>query len=489
MGDGPPDDVVLSRRRLFGLGVSTVGLTAVLAACGSEEPPAPGRVGNAPEITDLPEGEVDDIVLLRTLTSLEHSIVTVYAALADIDGLDAGVSELLGRFSDDHVATAATFAELTSAAGGEPYECPNSWLMDRTLDPLLDHILGATVDDEEIPATDDADRDSLATVNALETIAAATAQQYLERLADPMLRVEVITAGTSSSRRAATSALRANPPPDGLRVAGADRRRRRPARRRGAPAAVRHPLPVRATHAGDVGRRCRRRRRPALHRQHRDAGRELLRLRRRDLPGVASHHLTETIGAQPRSLVVRRTPTSSQRPNNRQPPAASLNRDGESAGWPRHDDDRAEESRDSNGHGAGEMPGRGDLTEQCNREQTADGRGDPDQARVKRCGKSAPAFGATRTARQTPPGARSSRRHGRPVRPATQRGNLRVDRTDGWPPAARKGGHRIPLTGRLTVTSVSSGRVIRSLASSSAVVLAGLLRAAGQQSPEHRTRE
>ncbi len=30
-----------------------------------------------------------------------------------------------------------------------------------------------------------------------------------------MLRVEVITAGTSASRRAATSALRANPPPDG----------------------------------------------------------------------------------------------------------------------------------------------------------------------------------------------------------------------------------------------------------------------------------
>jgi hypothetical protein len=212
---GLPADVVLSRRRLFGLGASTVGLAAVLAACGSDEPPAPGRVGNAPEATDLPEGDLDDIVLLRTLTSLEHSIVAVYAALAAIDGLDEGVAELLGRFTDDHEATAEAFAELTRAAGGEPYECPNSWLMRRTLQPVLDHIVGGTIDDVEIPPTDDADRDSLATADALETIAAATAQQYLERLADPALRAEVIIAGTSASRRAATSALRANPPPDG----------------------------------------------------------------------------------------------------------------------------------------------------------------------------------------------------------------------------------------------------------------------------------
>ena len=210
-GDGglPPGE--LSRRRLIGLGASTVGLAALLAACGNDEPPAPGRVGNAPEQTELPEEEVDDVVLLRTLTSLEHSIIAVYAALADIDGLDEGVAELLSRFSEDHEATASAFAELTSAAGGEPYECPNSWLMRRTLQPVLDHILGATVDDVEIPPTDDADRDSLETAIALETIAAATAQQYLERLADPALRAEVIATGTSASRRAATSALRANP--------------------------------------------------------------------------------------------------------------------------------------------------------------------------------------------------------------------------------------------------------------------------------------
>src|SRR3954447_9721354 len=49
----------------------------------------------------------------------------------------------------------------------------------------------------------------------------------------------------------------------------------------------------------------------------------------------------------------------------------------------------------------------------CNRKQTAAAGMSPRlvavAVRVKRCGKSAPAAGATRLARQTPPGARPSR--------------------------------------------------------------------------------
>ena len=82
-------------------------------------------------------------------------------------------------------------------------------------------------------------------------------------------------------------------------------------------------------------------------------------------------------------------------------------------------------------------PGRGDLTDKCNREQTADGPGDRSQVRVKRCGKSAPAATVTSSARQTPPGARPSRGHGRPVRPE----HLRVLRT----PSGRP--HRWMVTG------------------------------------------
>jgi hypothetical protein len=205
----------LSRRRLFELGATSAGLAALLVACGDDEAPAPGRVGFAPEATEPPEAEVDDAVYLRTLTSLEYSIIEVYAALADLDGVDDSVAELLGRFSDDHAASADAFAELTGAAGGEPYECSNSWLMRRTLQPVIDNIAGATVDGTEIPPSDDPDRDTIATADALETLAAATAQQYVERIADPGLRAEVIRAGTAASRRAAVAALRANPAPAG----------------------------------------------------------------------------------------------------------------------------------------------------------------------------------------------------------------------------------------------------------------------------------
>jgi hypothetical protein len=216
MGDvDAPTAAALSRRRLFELGATSVGLAALLAACGNDEDPAPGRVGNAPEETDLSTAEVNDLVYLRTLTSLEYSILAVYEALSEIDGLDEDVTALLARFRDDHSSAADTLAELTSAAGGEPYECPNSWLMRRTLQPVLDHIIGVSADGTEIPPSDDPTRDALATADALETIAAATAQQYVERLADPATRADVITVGTAASRRAATAALHANPPPEG----------------------------------------------------------------------------------------------------------------------------------------------------------------------------------------------------------------------------------------------------------------------------------
>src|SRR3546814_11399923 len=58
------------------------------------------------------------------------------------------------------------------------------------------------------------------------------------------------------------------------------------------------------------------------------------------------------------------------------------------------------------------------------------------QARVKRCGKSAPASRATSAARQPPPGARSNR--GR-AGPAT---SPQVDSTDGWSPPRRPQGNR-----------------------------------------------
>jgi hypothetical protein len=103
-----------------------------------------------------------------------------------------------------------------------------------------------------------------------------------------------------------------------------------------------------------------------------------------------------------------------------------------------------EESPDSTGHGCWREPGRGDLPVQGNREQTADGVPPGNrrlaQARVKRCGKSAPASGATPAAGNPHP-EQGQAWDGWPGRCP------QVGRTDGWPPGRRPQGHHLTESG------------------------------------------
>ena len=92
----------------------------------------------------------------------------------------------------------------------------------------------------------------------------------------------------------------------------------------------------------------------------------------------------------------------------------------------------------------------GRLAGKCHREEPPMA-GQPAQARVKRCGKSAPAPGVTRVARQTPPGARPNVGYGRPVRHSPGSDNPLVGRTDGWSHRRREALDRIPPTGRLAI--------------------------------------
>ena len=128
----------VSRRRLFELGGVTVGIAAVIAACSNDTEAEPGRVGNAPVPTDLPSAEVDDVVYLRTMHSLERSILEAYAVLAPLEGLGESTTAALTRFIDDHTATAEALGGLTTDNGGEAYDCANPWLMERTIQPALD---------------------------------------------------------------------------------------------------------------------------------------------------------------------------------------------------------------------------------------------------------------------------------------------------------------------------------------------------------------
>ena len=213
-----------SRRRLFEFSGASVGLAALLAACGKDSAAEPGRVGNAPIATDPPDLAVDDAVYLRTMQSLEESILAVYGVLSGLDGLGEGTVSALDRFTEDHTALSETLGQLASDNGGEPFACPNPWLMERAFQPALDNIVGKAAEgdtgatrtteasdttevDGSIAPTDDADRDTVAMVYGLETLAAATYQKMVESLTTPALRATVIPFGAQAARRAATIAI------------------------------------------------------------------------------------------------------------------------------------------------------------------------------------------------------------------------------------------------------------------------------------------
>ena len=57
--------------------------------------------------------------------------------MAEQVSLDGDDASLLERLIEDHRAAVAATAELTTAAGGEPYECANSWYIERVVTPML----------------------------------------------------------------------------------------------------------------------------------------------------------------------------------------------------------------------------------------------------------------------------------------------------------------------------------------------------------------
>jgi len=137
-----------SRRDALKFGGLAVSLGALAAACGENRggSEALGRVGNAPSVTTPPDLEVNDVVLLRTASSLELTAVAVYeAALALDDAVPAGAVPLIERMILEHEGTAAEMARLTEAAGGIAWTCTNPWFMERIVGPILESITSNAV--------------------------------------------------------------------------------------------------------------------------------------------------------------------------------------------------------------------------------------------------------------------------------------------------------------------------------------------------------
>lgn len=197
----------MSRRGVLRLGGITVSLAAVVAACGRPEEGAPGRVGNAPEPTDLPSVTVDDGVLLRTATSLEYSAVSVYERIKEYGTLDGTAAALVDRMIEDHTRHAASLADLTTDAGAEAYECANSWYASRVIEPMFERIDGNAEDDPAIEPSDDVARDLVGIAHGFESMLGSMYQQFVEHFTTPELRQEAMTAAAEEVRHAAALAI------------------------------------------------------------------------------------------------------------------------------------------------------------------------------------------------------------------------------------------------------------------------------------------
>ena len=143
-----------SRRDALKIGGLTVSLGALIAACGDDRggDDAPGRVGNAPVPTALPDYPVDDAVLLRTASSLEYTAIAVYEAALEIDGaIPSDLVPVVERLIEDHQMVADQMVELTESAGGEGWTCSNPWLMDRLVTPTIEliqsNVVGIVLED------------------------------------------------------------------------------------------------------------------------------------------------------------------------------------------------------------------------------------------------------------------------------------------------------------------------------------------------------
>lgn len=194
---------LLGRRQFLFLGGASVATASVLAACsGGTESPGIAKIGNSPTTTVLPDAIVNDVVVLRTASSLEHTAIGIYDMVIDnADLLDPAFNDLAKRFRDDHAAHAEIMEQLTVDAGGEAWTCGNPRLDELVVPAILQAIAG----DEAagIPPSDDPRRDVLNVAQAFESLAGSTYQSLMPILSLPSMRKDAITVASQEVRHAA----------------------------------------------------------------------------------------------------------------------------------------------------------------------------------------------------------------------------------------------------------------------------------------------
>jgi hypothetical protein len=194
-----PTTDALPRRKFLALGGSTIATAAVLAACGGPGGEGAGtgarvaQAGETPVTTALPERVVNDAVLLRTASSLEHSAVAIYGKALGMNLLTGEAAEFAKRFQDHHAAYAKFFEGLTSESGGTPFTTENPAVTKNIVTPAYDAI----------EASADKAGDLRNMLHSLENVITETYQSFVPLLTVPKLRAAAMSVGAAEARHAA----------------------------------------------------------------------------------------------------------------------------------------------------------------------------------------------------------------------------------------------------------------------------------------------
>ena len=199
-----------NRRQLLRSGGIALSFGAVMAACGSDRTgsTAPGRLGVAAPAEPLADEEINDVVVLRTLQSIQYTALEVYARIADNGGLPGDAAALAERAVADHTRHAAELGAMITGAGGQEFTCANPFQIERYVDPAFAAVEGS----DTLAPTDDVERDLLQIAEAFENWIGRCCQDAVALISeDPSLRSGVMRVGGETMRMSSVMALNINP--------------------------------------------------------------------------------------------------------------------------------------------------------------------------------------------------------------------------------------------------------------------------------------
>lgn len=187
-----------SRRQfLFAGGVVAVGAAALTACSGSSVVNFSGTIpstdvpATAPSTTVAPAALEAEHSVLRTATSLEHSLTAFYGSFLAATYIDGDARSWAERFERHHRENAKKLEKLTRDAGGEPYTEANEYLDTKLIEP------GRKL------ADDAASPEKLIELAAdLEATGAATDTLAVSSLVTPELRAGIMAVGATNARQA-----------------------------------------------------------------------------------------------------------------------------------------------------------------------------------------------------------------------------------------------------------------------------------------------